>query len=105
MQLMEYVWHEMTAGFDFRVRFVPTLHLIEDAMADVPAEERTARFDQLAAGFGMPARLARAADLPEAALLKPEQRTSFDRGSIVSLDRDDGGFTLVRRLNVDNLAV
>jgi len=105
MQLMEYVWHEMTAGFDFRVRFVPTFHLIEDALADVPAEERAARFDQLAAGFGMPARLTRATELPEAGHLKPEQRTSFDRGSIVSLDRDGGGFTLVRRLNVDDLAV
>src|SRR5690349_23945181 len=80
MQLMEYVWHEMTAGFDFRVRFVPTFHLIEDALADVPAAERAGRFDQLAAGFGMPARLAPAADLPEAAHLKPDQRTTFERG-------------------------
>jgi two-component system sensor kinase ParS len=105
MQLMEYVWHEMTAGFDFRVRFVPTFHLIEKSLAEVPAEERGARFDQLSSGFGLPARLARAPELPEAAHMKPEQREHFERGSIVSLDREGGGFTLARRLDVDNLAV
>ena len=105
MQLMEYVWHEMTAGFDFRVRFVPTFHLIEESLAAVPAPERAARFDRLAAGFGLPARLSSATTVPEAAHFKPDQREHFDQGSIVSLDRDGGGFTLVRRLNIDNLAV
>ena len=105
MQLMEYVWHEMTAGFDFRVRFVPTFNLIEEALATVPAPERAGRFDRLAAGFGLPARLSSATDLPEAAHFKPEEREHFDHGSIVSLDREGGGFTLARRLNLDNLAV
>ena len=105
MQLMEYVWHEMTAGFDFRVRFVPTFRLIEDALASGPPEERAAKFDRLAAGFGLPARLARADALPEAAHFKPEQREHYEHGSIVSLDREGGGFTLARRIDVDGLAV
>jgi len=105
MQLMEYVWHEMTAGFDFRVRFVPTFNLIEESLAQVPAEERAARFEKLAAGFGLPARLVPAADLPERAHFKPEEIEHFDHGSIVSLDREGGGFTLARRLNVGELAV
>src|SRR5437868_1603428 len=98
MQLMEYVWHEMTAGFDFRVRFVPTFRLIEDALASAPAEERAAKFDRLAAGFGLPARLVSADALPEAAHFKPEQREHYEHGSIVSLDREGGGFTLARRI-------
>ncbi|MEO5676090.1 MAG: hypothetical protein ABIQ84_00960 [Usitatibacter sp.] len=28
VQLMEYGWREMATSFDFRVRFVPTFHLI-----------------------------------------------------------------------------
>jgi two-component system sensor kinase ParS len=98
MQLMEYVWHEMSSKFDFRVRFVPTFHLIDEALAQLPPEERVVRFRELAAGFGLPARLSSAAALPERARFKAEQADTFDQGGIVALDREGGGFTLVRHL-------
>ena len=105
MQLMDYVWHEMSGRFDFRARFVPTFHLLDEALAGLPGAERAARFEQLARGFGLAARLAPLADLPERARFKPEQAETFDRGGIVALDREGGGFILVRRLQAGDAAV
>src|SRR4051812_29674968 len=93
MQLMDFVWRESSAKFDFRVRFVPTFHLIEEALQGVPPEARAARFREIAAGFGMPARLVPAGALPESGHFKPEQAESFERGSIVTLEHEGGGFT------------
>jgi len=36
MQLMSYVWSEMSSGYDFRVRFQPTFHLVEEARIGAP---------------------------------------------------------------------
>ncbi len=97
MQLMDYVWNEMSAGYDFRVRFRPTFHLLEESLAALPREQWQARFDELAAGFGTGARLATAPATAERARLAPEQQEQFERGAIVAVDRP-GGFTLVKRL-------
>ena len=104
MQLMEYVWREASSRFDFRVRFVPTFHLIDESLAAVPAPARADRFRELARGFGLPARLAHPDGLAERARFKPEQAEKFDRGEIVSLDREGGGFTLVKRLREGGMA-
>ncbi|MGZ5031793.1 MAG: ATP-binding protein [Usitatibacter sp.] len=98
MQLMEYVWREMSSGFDFRARFLPTFHLLEESLSHYPRDEWPARFGQLTAGFALPARLGRADSLEERARFKPEQAATFDKGGIVALEREGGGFTLSRRL-------
>jgi two-component system, OmpR family, sensor kinase ParS len=98
MQLMEYVWREMSSGFDFRARFRPTFHLLEESLAGLPASEWPARFKELTAGFAMPARLERADKLEERTRFKPEQAAAFDHGGIVALEREGGGFTLSKRL-------
>ena len=98
MHLMDYVWRHTSQGFDFRARFAPTFYLVEEALAPLPAERWPARVSELAAGFGMPARIERLADLPDAARLSPEQKTDLDAGRIASLDRDVGGFRLLRRV-------
>ena len=104
MQLMEYVWREMSSNFDFRVRFVPTFHLIEESLAGLPAEQWPARFHETSAGFGLPARLAPTSALPEHMRFKPEQAESFQGGAIVTLEREGGGFTLVKRLRGSDTA-
>ena len=101
MQLMEYVWRESSSRFDFRVRFVPTFHLIEEALAGVPEARQPERFREITAGFGFPARLDAAAALAERSRFKPEQADTFEKGGIVALDREGGGFTLVKRLRGD----
>ena len=104
MQLMEFVWRESSMKFDFRVRFVPTFHLIDEALQAVPPEARAARFREIAEGFGMPARLRPAGSLPERSRFKPEQAEGFERGSIVTLENEGGGFTLVKRLRTGDAA-
>lgn len=96
--LMEYVWREMSAGFDFRARYRPTFHLIEESLAPLPTERWPARYAELAAGFSLASRLADAASLPERGNLKPEQVAAFERGAIVSIDREGGGFKVFKRL-------
>jgi two-component system, OmpR family, sensor kinase ParS len=103
--LMEYVWREMSAGFDFRARYRPTFHLIEEALAPLPQERWAARYSELAAGFSLPSRLADAASLPERASFKPEQAAAFERGAIVSLEREGGGFKILKRLRGSPSAV
>jgi two-component system, OmpR family, sensor kinase ParS len=97
MQLMSYVWSEMSAGYDFRVRFQPTFHLVEEALAPLPREQWQARFRELAEGFGTPARLAAARETPELPAMTPEQAAQFERGAMVSVDRPEG-FTVAKRL-------
>src|SRR6267378_7000399 len=105
MQLMDYVWREMSSGFDFRARFRPTFHLLEEALAPVPQEQWPAKFRELSAGFALPdARLVRAAHLDERARFKPEQASAFDRGTIVSLEREGGGFRLFKKLRGSDYA-
>ena len=89
VQLMEYVWREMATSFDFRVRFVPTFHLIEQSLAGLPDEQWPARFREASARFGLPARLAPAA-LPERTRFKAGEAESFQHGAIVSLEREGG---------------
>ncbi|HET6265990.1 MAG TPA: hypothetical protein VFD95_14100, partial [Usitatibacter sp.] len=105
MQLMDYVWREFAVRYDFRARFVPTFHLLDEALAGLSAPERAARFESLARGFGLPARLVPLDALPERARFKPEQAEVFERGNIVALDREGGGFTLVRRLRSGDGAI
>jgi two-component system, OmpR family, sensor kinase ParS len=105
MQLMDYVWREFAVRYDFRARFVPTFHLLDEALAGLAPAERAARFEGLARGFGLPARLVPLDALPERARFKPEQAEGFERGNIVALDREGGGFTLVRRLRSGDAAI
>jgi len=37
MHLMDYIWRHTSQGFDFRARFQPTFHLIEETLAPLPA--------------------------------------------------------------------
>src|SRR5687768_16033597 len=96
MQLMSYVWSEMSAGYDVGQRFRATFHLLDEALATVPREQWRARFDELSRGFGAAARLT-TTSAPEVAQLSREQAMALERGGIVALDRP-GGFTLVKRL-------
>jgi signal transduction histidine kinase len=98
-QLMDYVWREMASGFDFRVRFQPTFHLVEDALAPFPREEWPARFREIAAGFSLPSsRMESVEGLAARLDLKPEQALALRHGSIVSMDREGGGFFLYKKL-------
>lgn len=101
MQLMDYVWKQMSSGFDFRVRFHPTFHLVDEVLGALPAEARARRLAKLAASFGMPARIEAFDHLADRARLKPEESQALGRGRIVSLDRDGGGFRLMKRLRDD----
>lgn len=103
MQLMDYVWRHSTAKFDFRARFTPTFHLIEEALSPHPQGEWRQRFAELAGGFGVPARLSPSATLPEHAHMKPEQAEAFAEGGIVAIEREGGGFTLAKRLRGSDL--
>lgn len=105
MQLMEYVYKEMASGFDFRQRFMATFHLIEESLAPLPADQWPVRFQELSRGFATPARLGRVAALPERSRLKPEQVQQLDAGSIVTLEREGGGFTLAKRLRGSDYGV
>ena len=96
--LVEYVYREMASGFDFRQRFKATYHLLEESLAPLPPDAWPARFRELAAGFPYPARLDRLDASAERSRLKPEQLRALDEGSIVSLDREHGGFLLLKRL-------
>jgi hypothetical protein len=97
MQLMDYVWSEMSSGYDFRARFRPTFHLLEESLAALPREQWQARFSELAAGFGTGARLGSAPSTSERSSFTAEQEEQFERGVLVSVDRP-GGFTLVKRV-------
>ena len=97
MQLMEYVWKEMSAGYDGRVRFSPMFHLLDETLAGLPPDRWPDRFGELSRGFGVGSRLEPAAGFAERAKLLPEQRAAFDAGAIVTLERS-GGYTVARRL-------
>ena len=104
MQLMDYVYREMASGFDFRQRFMATFHLLEEALAPLPQDQWPARFQELSRGFSTPSRLGRVGALPERSRLKPEQAQKLDTGSIVSVDREGGGFVLAKRLRGSDYA-
>src|SRR3954465_7711687 len=98
IQLMDYVWREMSHGYDFRTRFQPTFVLLERSLAPYPQAEWPQRFAELSRGFSIPAaRL----DRDNASTLGPlgaEQRAALAAGSVVWVDREGGGFRLARRL-------
>ncbi len=96
--LMDYMWREMSAGFDFRVRFHPTFHLIEEALQPLPQDRWPARYGELAAGFAVPSRLDHLESFPERAQLKAGILNDLERGGIVSIEKEGGGFKLVKRL-------
>jgi len=98
MQLMEYVWRHAAQGFDPRARFRPTFHLIEESLAPLPEDRWPARLAELAAGFGMPARLERLEGLPDRTRLRPEQAAALDQGAIQTFDREGGGMRVLKRL-------
>ena len=97
-QLMEAVWRHTAQGFDFRTRFEPTFHLVEEALAPLPSERWPARLAELSAGFGMPARLERLDSHPDRFRLDAGQAAMLAAGRIASLDRDGGGFRLLKRV-------
>jgi signal transduction histidine kinase len=103
--LMEYVYREMTPGFDFRQRFMATFHLLEQSLSPLPQDQWPARFRELSSGFSTPARMARVGSLPERTKLGPEQLQKLDTGSIVTLEREGGGFILVKRLRGSDYGV
>lgn len=98
MQLMDYVWSQSSMKVDFRVRFVPTFHLIEERLSALPRDQWPQRFGELAAGFGLPARLTGSQVFVERSRFKRDQDEQLARGEIVAVDREGGGFTLVKRL-------
>ena len=97
-QLMEYVWREMSSGYDFKVRYRPMFHLIEESLAPLPPERWPARFEELAAGFHVAARLEPPSGVPAALGLKPAEAESFLQGGIVARDRPGGGFNIAKSL-------
>lgn len=98
MHLMDYVWRNTSQGFDFRARFAPTFYLLEEALAVLPVDRWPARIAELSAGFGMPARIERLASLGDRARLAPAQAADLEAGRIASLDREGGGFRLLKRV-------
>lgn len=104
-QLIEYVQRKMSAGHDFRNRFLPTFHLLDTVLGPLPVEAQPGRFREIAAGFAYPARLEPAENLPERARMPEPRRVAYDKGSIVNLDRPGGGFLLVRRMTRGPYAV
>jgi two-component system, OmpR family, sensor kinase ParS len=98
MQLMDWVYKEMASGFDFRQRFMATFHLLEESLSTLPQDQWPARFQELSRGFSTPARIGRLASLPERQGLWAEQVQRLDAGAIVTVDRPEGGFILVKRL-------
>jgi len=105
MHLMDYVWRHTSHGFDFRLRFAPTFHLVEEALAPLPEAAWPARVRELASGFGMPARVEGLDALPERARLNPHHAADLDAGRIASLDRDGGGFQLMKRVRASRHVV
>lgn len=105
MHLMDYVWRHTSHGFDFRLRFAPTFHLVEEALEPLPEDAWPARLGELARGFGMPARVERLDALRERARLKPDHAADLDAGRIASLDRDGGGFHLMKRVRASRQVV
>jgi signal transduction histidine kinase len=105
MKLLDYVWSEMSSGFDFRVRFRPTFLLIEQALAPYAPDDWPMRYQSISAAFPMASRLEPAERTEEAARFRPEQAKAFAQGSIVSLEHEGGGFTLVKRLRDSPYAV
>ena len=97
MQVIDYVWSHVD-GFDFRVRFTPTFQLIEDALAPYPAAEWPGRFARLSRHFGIVSRLGEAERMPEAARMNPAQSQRYRAGEIALIDREGGGFTMVKRI-------
>jgi two-component system sensor kinase ParS len=98
MHLMDYVWRHTSQGFDFRVRFAPTFHLVEEALAPLPRDQWRARLAELAAGFGMPARMDSLEGLPELERLEPAQVADLRAGRFASLESDGGGFRMMKRV-------
>jgi signal transduction histidine kinase len=97
IQLMDYVWREMSHGYDFRTRFQPTFLLLERALAAYPVAQWPARFDEVSRGFSIPASRLQREDAVGG--FSDEQRTALDAGSIVWVDREGGGFRLSKRLD------
>src|SRR3954469_7180190 len=99
IQLMDYVWREMSHGYDFRTRFQPTFVLLERTLAAYPQPEWPQRLAEVSRGFSIPAARLDRHDGPALASLSAEQRTSLAAGSMVWVDREGGGFRLAKRLD------
>ena len=104
MQVIDYVWSHVNEGFDFRVRFAPTFRLIEDALAPTPVADWPARFQAVSANLGIATRLGDARSIPEVAQMNSLQAQRYGLGEIAVLEREGGGFTLVKRLRGSELA-
>jgi signal transduction histidine kinase len=97
IQLMDYVWHEMSHGYDFRTRFQPTFLLLERALARYPQSEWPRRFPEVSDGFAIAS--ARLDPAGAFGALTDEQRAALAAGSVVWVDREGGGFRLSKKLD------
>jgi two-component system sensor kinase ParS len=98
IQLMDYVWRHTAQGYDFRTRYRPTFHLIEESLASLPQDVWPARFGELAQGFGTPARLDRLENVRSALKERALAPADIDRGEIATVEREGGGIRLAKRL-------
>src|SRR6059058_694574 len=83
IQLMDYVWREMSHGYDFRTRFQPTFQLLERSLAGLPQAD----WPERVGGSQAPG------------AFSDEQRASLATGAIVWSDREGGGFRLSKKLD------
>ena len=98
IQLMDYVWREMSHGYDFRTRFQPTFLLLERTLAAYPQAEWPDRFAEVSRGFSIPAARLDREDAAVPGNLGAEQRSALAAGSLIWVDREGGGFRLSKRL-------
>lgn len=97
LYVMEWVWASMPKP-DVAGRFTATFHLIDRELTTRPQAEWGAHLDELKKGFRTPATLEKLDDLRVRFAMKPYQQERLERGQVVSIDREAGGFFMARRV-------
>lgn len=105
VQLVETLWRHTTQGFDFRIRFEPTFHLMEESLATLPPDRWPARVAELSAGYGMSTTLLPHAGHADRPRLARDQAEALDFGRIASIEREGGGFRLLKRVRGGELVL
>ena len=104
MQLMEYVWKHVSAGFDCRHRFHPTFYLVEETLRPLPREAWPTRLAELSGRFQLGMRLEPVAAPADRGQFKAGQAQALADGAIISVDRPGGGFRLLKRIGASDSA-